>query len=318
MSEKISSLFVQKESTTFRCGRCKQNLELPVERVEDRIDQDPHPFEYFAHCPTCKNEITEAPFVKNLYRAWLNITGTKSPEVSARNLPAPDDPRRKFNALKSGLFAKKAKYFPAKVGRYPECDGCEHSHECETIGICLQISKVKMMVAQAFDSKDPAFLQPLFQDIQADVFVLLQRLIGQALRDGAILTSPVWHGTKDSYLMVNYHDPETGKLKQLMQHELHPAIRAIAELLQKNGLSLADLQMTPKTQADHAAQMGHLKGQTDERMTTREFQEKKLEQNRKFLEALSGATARREKDPMFREHQEEAGMIPVEVRENDE
>lgn len=294
-----------------------QNLDLPVERVEERPDQEPHPFEYFAHCPTCQTEITEAPFVKNLYRAWLNITGTKSPDISAQNLPPPDDPRRKFNALKSGLYAKKAKYFPAKVGRYPECDGCEHSHECETIGVCLQISKVKMMVAQAFDSKDPAFLQPLFQDIQADVFVLLQRLIGQALRDGAILTSPVWHGMKEGYTMVKGLDPETGEEKQLYQRELHPAIRAIAELLQKNGLSLADLQLTPKTAAEHSAQMGHLRGAADERQSLNEFRQKKLEQNENFLGLLRRAPAQRDKDPFFMEHQEEAGVNPAGDKETE-
>lgn len=303
--EKPSHLTKQKDTTTFRCFKCYQNHELQIERVEARPDLEPHPFEYYAHCPTCKSELKEAPFIKNLYKAWLNPTGTGSPEISSKNLPAPSDPRRKFNALKSGLFAKKAKYFPAVVGRYPECDSCEHSNICEEGGVCLEISKVRMMVAHAFDSKDPAFLQPLFQDLQADVFVLLQRLILQALQDGVTLESPVWSGTKEGYVLVK--DDEGN---QIVQKELHPAMRAIAELLQKNGLSLADLQLTPKTQADHAAAMGNLAQAAGERVSVQEHRERMAEKADKFLKQLAGATAARDRDPIFQEHQEEAGVSP--------
>lgn len=304
--EQTSALSKQKDTTTFRCRRCSQNHKLKIERVEERPDLEPHPFEYFAHCPGCGAELVEAPFIKSLYKAWLNPTGTGSPEISAKNLPPPNDPRRKFNALKTGLFAKKAKYFPAMVGRYPECDGCQHANICEEGGVCLEISKVRMMVSHAFDSKDPAFLQPLFQDLQADVFILLQRLILRALQDGVILDSPVWSGTKESYVLV-----QDAEGNQIMQHELHPAIRAISELFQKNGLSLADLQLTPKTQADHAATMGHLAAANGERVSAQEHRQLMAAKTDQFLKALAGATAARARDPIFQEHQEEAGVTPA-------
>lgn len=313
MSNKTSALLTLKESTTFRCNSCKQNLELPVERVEDLPAEELHPFEYFAHCPTCRSEIKEAPFLKNLYRAWSNITGTKSPEKSAANLPSPNDPRRKFNALKSGIYAKAAKYFPAKVGRYPECGGCEHSHECEAIGICLEVSKLKMMVMHAFDSKDPAALQPLFEEIQGDLFVLIKRLIFRALKDGVILEAPVFGNSQFGPILL-----KDDQGNQVIEFTAHPALKLLTDLIQKNGLSLADLQMTPKTQADHAAQMGNLKGQADDRMSAKEFEQKKLEQTQKFFDALTTATARRERDPVFQAHQEEAGAILVDHKETEE
>lgn len=284
-----------------------QNLDLAVERIEDRPDQEIHPFEYFATCPTCKTEIPEHPSIKNLYKAWLHATGTKSPEISSKNLPSPDSPRRKFNALKSGLFAKKAKYFPAKVGRYPECDGCEHSNECEEIGICLQISKLKMMVTHAFDTKDPGQLQPLFQETQADFFVLLRRLFSHVFKHGEILEAPVWHGMKSGYTMVKFKDPVTGKKRQLMQYELHPAVRAIFEMLQKNALSLADLNLTPKTEAEHSATMGHLRLAENERESLQEHRSKMVDTTRTFLEAMAGAGSQRRNDPIYLEHQEENG-----------
>lgn len=302
MENNHTSSHTQKDTTTFRCPDCQLNSELPVERVQKRPDSTPHPFEYFATCPLCGSEIPEAAFMKNLYRAWLNPTGTKSPEVSAQNLPDPHDGRRRFNALKHGLFAKKAKYFPAKVGQYAECTDCVYSQECEEGGICLEITKLRMMVTRAFDSKNPELLQPLFQDIQSDMFVLLKRMMNQVMADGVALKAPVFCGSKDGPVLVKDADN-----KQIIETSAHPLIKAIGDLIQKNGLSLSDLQMTPKTQIDQSIALGNLAAGQTQRLTLQQMHEERKGIMEDFLAKMAGSTANRESDPIYQEQKEESG-----------
>lgn len=291
------ALTTQKERTTFWCPHCRFRWEADAERVEPSVES-PHPFEYFATCPKCGTESNESPQLKALYMAWLNLTGSKSPEISNQNLTQPDPIRTRFNGLKHGMYAKKATYFPAKDGRYPECDGCSYSAECEASGVCLEASKVQMMVQRAVDDRDPKALAELLKDSQSKLFVLLQRMFSQVFADGVSLEAPVFASTKEGYVLVK--DSEG---KQIIERSEHPLLKRVIDLVQKNNLSLADLLLTQKTAEEAETMRGHLDGENEERQSLREYRDGRNKMLEQFLsgQAALDAAAKRGEDPVAKE-----------------
>lgn len=300
MAEIPNELTERKTATTFYCHACKQAFDAAAARTEDRPDS-PHPFEYFAPCPDCAAECTEAHWLQNLYAAWQNITGTKSPAASAKNLPPPGDPRAKFNALKSGLFAQKAKYFPGVPGRYPECGDCAHAADCETSGICLEISKIKMMVQRAVDSGDPTHLANINSGIQADLYVMIQRMLREIIADGVTQKTPVFTSHENSHRFVKDDNGD-----QIVELSVHPAVRALSDLLQKNGLSLNEMQLTTKTAGDQDRAMGHLKNDDTRTQTVADAAAARKAATDEFLKNFKTAAGSRAADPAFLEHGEES------------
>lgn len=297
MSKIPDALTEQKERTTFWCPHCRWRWESAAERVEASTDS-PHPYEYFATCPKCGTDSGESPQIKSLYRAWLNLTGSKSPEISNRNLCQPDPIRTRFNGLKHGMYAKKARYFPAKEGRYAECEGCNYAEECEESGVCLEMSKIKMMVQRAVDERDPRALTDLMKGTQADLFILLQRMFSQVFRDGAVLEAPVWSGTKEGYVLVQDADG-----KQVMEKSAHPLLGRLIDMVQKNNLSLADLLLTNKTAEEAQAVRGHLDGEKESREQLTDYRQQRNRMLEQFLsgQAALEANAKRAADPVARE-----------------
>lgn len=305
MAEIPDALTQLKAATTFYCRECKKSFSAEPARTEPLPDS-PHPFEYFASCPVCNAECTEAHWHKNLYLAWLNISGTGNPAASAKNLPSAGDSRAKFNALKSGLFAKKAQYFPAAVGRYPECEGCATSADCEDGGICIEISKIKMIVQRAVDTSDPSAITALTGQIQADVFVMIQRLMSQALRDGVTLTKPLFTSHENRHSFVKYPD-EDGNVHQVYETTVHPAVRAVAELLQKNNLALGDMLLTQKTAGEQNLGMGFLKNDETRTQTAAEAAVARKAATDEFIRNLQTAPVSRAADSAFQDHEGEGG-----------
>ena len=297
MAKIPDQLTQQKNATTFWCPHCRWRWEQEPERVEPSTDS-PHPFEYIAACPKCGTESNESPQLKALYHAWLNITASKSPEISNLNLKQPPVERTRFNALKHGMYAKKAKYFPAKVGRYSECEDCDYAAECEVSGICLEVSKIKMMVQKAIDDKSPEALTGLMKDTQANLAVLVKRIFSTIFSDGVSLQAPVWAGTKDGYELVQDKDG-----KQVVDISAHPLLKTLIDLVQKNNLSLSDLMLTPKTTEEADVMRGHLDGETEERENLQQYRDGRNQMLQQFLsgEAALEAGKRRDLDPVAKE-----------------
>jgi hypothetical protein len=96
--------------------------------VEDAPDLDHHPYIYYGECPHCGSECEQAGWERGLLKAWASSTGPRTDEgkaASAANLeghPTKEEAQRtRFNAMKHGLAAGAATYFPAKPDGYAFC-----------------------------------------------------------------------------------------------------------------------------------------------------------------------------------------------------
>jgi len=113
---------------------------------------------------------------------------------------------------------------------------------------------------------------------------------------------PDWYVDKDGRLQIaRYHDGENDKV--ISQIYAHPLLKPLIDLLQKNNLSLADMEMTPKVQEEHDLIRGHLE---ESRGTSAlEYQQ----QQNEILDRLEGyiqrSQERKNTDPILIEYKQE-------------
>jgi hypothetical protein len=270
---------------TFRCVACAHQWKRAPEQIVDAPDDEFHPFAYFAECPVCGEEAPQAYWERNLLRAWASATGPRTPEgkaVVAANLaghPTPEEARRtRFNAVKHGLYARTATFFPAKPGRYPQCEGCEHlaTEACRPHGACLKRSELFLQFQIAFEQRDPRLLQQLHADNQAAIQALIMDMITTIAADGGPeLTSQEWYYDREGGLhWVERTNEETGQLERMLKKEAHPLLKPLIEFIHKAGLTMEDLAMTPKAQDESDLLRGYLDAERDDRQRADEHREK--------------------------------------------
>ena len=167
----------------FRCA-CGHRFVAVPGRTEDCPERANHPFAYFAECPKCDFEASQAPWEIGLFSSMGKQTGPKTAKgkaASSANLvdhpTQAETQRTRFNALKHGLSAKVATYFPARPGQYPICKGCDVDWSaCMEQKACMRQMITSAVFRQAFESGDPTLLKEFNADLQANVQGLIQRL----------------------------------------------------------------------------------------------------------------------------------------------
>jgi hypothetical protein len=300
----------QLASVRFHCDDCDERFETEPARIEDAPDDAHHPWRYFAPCPICRKESPQDRQHRHLLKMWANATGPKTDEGKAAvsaNLeghPTQEESRRtRFNALKHGLHAKTATYWPAKPGQYPHCRGCEYlDNICWKQVACLKRTELLLKHQIAFETGDPGLLVDLRAQLHANVQALLDDMILALAQDGVRLKTPEWYYSADGKLhFVNWTD-EAGVQHQLHKIEQHPLLRTLGDLIAKLNLGLADQGMTPKVQDDNDVIRGHLAGDAKTKEQALDYQHRQTA----LLEGLGALIMRsREKaaaDPVLLEH----------------
>lgn len=295
----------------FHCRPCRYGFESEPARVEDMPQREWHPWAYFAPCPICAAEAPQAAWEVGLLAAAGKQTGPRTAAGIAAvtaNLaghPTPEEAKRtRFNALKHGLFAEVATYWPARPGAYAHCEGCEHFNICHEQPACLKRTELFMRHHLAFETGDPRMLTDLRASLQAKIQAVIDDIILDITRRGVVIEAPQWYYDKDGDFHLAEFTDDNGQRQLLKEINAHPLLKILKELIAANSLSLSDMGMTPKVQEDADILRGHL---TEEKTSTETLITYQRQQTQ-LLEQLSGQIARsRERigrDPVLIEHQE--------------
>lgn len=300
---------------TFRCGTCRHTFSCPPDRVIDDLAQEHHPYAYFAECRVCGGEAEQAAHEKNLLKAWANATGPRTPEgkaAAAANLDghptAEEAQRTRFNALKHGMNAKTASYFPARPDGYSFCKTCDVDRGwCHAQPACVKQTEIFLLHHAAFEQRDPKHLMGIYSGLQAAVFAVLQQILQTIIADGVKIESPEWYTTKDGECLFIEYTNVHGERKSLMNIEAHPLFKPLGELISRTGLSLSDMGMTPKLAEDEQAQMGRLaaEGATQESLLA--FAQQSAESLGALKEMLQRAKDQAARDPILLEYEQQNG-----------
>lgn len=307
---------------TFQCRECRRTFSAPPGRVEDAPELDHHPWRYSADCPGCGVEVVQAPWERALLKAWQNATGPRTAEgkaATAANLeghPTPEESRRtRFNAMKHGLSAKTATYFPAKPDGYPHCSSCEVDRAwCAQQPACVKKTELFMMHQAAFEQRDPKLLMGIYSDLQGAIFAVLQQILQTIIADGVKLTTPQYYTDKEGVMILAQYTDQDGKLRQIYDIESHPLFKPLGELLSRTGLSLADMGMTTKVLDQQDDEMGRLADEQKAKESLTDYQRKQVEAMRLLADRLDRGRSSTERDPVLIEYKQETGGVLVDGR----
>lgn len=294
---------------TFKCNDCQYTFKSEPSRIEDEPSRA-HPFRYFAICDSCQREVQQVPWEVGQFCAVLAATGPKTAEgkaKSAANLQHVNNRAvSRFNALKHGANARTALFFPAKPGKYPQCSTCDVDHAyCITQPACIKRTELMMQHLIAFQSNDPTKLTELHAINQANMAAIFQDMMQTIVADGVSLRNPVYDFDKEGGFHIGRYKNESGDYETIEEIKAHPLLKPMLEMLSKNNLSMADLNMTPKIQTDHGIEMGRTMEHEDERESALDYQRKMQEQMSGLREMISRSRQRIRSDDILVEHNQE-------------
>jgi hypothetical protein len=283
----------------FYCKNCKATFTAAPEHIEDAPENN-HPYLYFSACPTCAIHCQQAAWHKGVLNAMGKQTGPKTEAgkaASAKNLvghPTPEAMQTiRFNAVTHGLTAQVATCHPAKPGKYPQCEGCEHLQDrsCVPYNACLKKAELYLKTHKAFEANDPQLLRQEFANIQASLLAMVNEIILTIALDGGVrIKTPEWYHDKDGgFHLARFRDTATGEMVQLHKIEAHPLVKPLLDLINKNSLSLADMGMTPKVQDQNEITQGFLDRES-EKETTTTYESRISEQQKILSDLLNGST----------------------------
>jgi hypothetical protein len=302
------------ERVTFRCGGgCRHTFTA----VPDLVDDDPanpsHPFRYFAKCPACGEEnVPQASWERALMAAHQAATGPQSAEgkaASAKNLeghPTPQESRlTRFNAMKHGMEARTATYFPARPGQYAFCERCDVDYGwCASQPACVKQTEIFMLHHAAMEQRDPKVLGSMHADLLASLTATLQMCLQRVLGDGVVIKTPKVELSKDGVpVTLVYYDASEVK-HTIYDYHANPLFKPIADLITRLGLSMGDLGLTVKAseEEDPAAIGGlSLQGGTS-REALADFSRRAADAMGAVREQLARGQARMRQDPVLIEH----------------
>ncbi len=89
------------------------------------------------------------------------------------------------------------------------------------------------------------------------------------------------------------------------------------DMLSKNNLSLADLNMTPKVQTDQGIELGRTIEKDDERESVLEYQRKMADQMSGLRDMISRSRKKVSNDDILIEHHQEQGVKDADYTEVD-
>lgn len=300
----------------FYCRACFSSFKAEPGRVEDAPEQEHHPFAYFAPCPKCAEECEQAHWERNLLKAWRNATGPKTEEgqaASAANLeghPTPDEAlRTRFNAMKHGMAARTATYFPAKPDGYSFCAGCDVDRVfCAAQPACAKKTELFMLHHAAFEQRNPRVLGGIYADLQASVFAVVQQIIQTIVADGVKVSQVIWDRDAEGNVRVAEYIDEDGKRRLLHEDPIaHPLFRPLAELLTRAGLSLSDMGMTNKAIEAEEDELGRLVHDQAAQEGVDEFRKRTTELLAGMADKIMRANKQTNDDPKLIEYQQEGG-----------
>lgn len=297
----------------FRCGKCRAAWTAAPDLVEPDPDTEHHPWRYFGHCAKCgAQHQPQASWERALIKAHQHSTGPKTPEgkaATAKNLEghptAEEALRTRFNAMKHGMTARTATYFPAKPGGYSFCARCEVDRGwCGEQSACVKQTEIFMLHHAAFEQRDPRKLAGLHADLAASLTAMLQMAVQEVLGEGITIKQPrVELDREGTPVTLTYLD-DAGKRQYIYNRQSHPAIKAVTELVSRLGLSMNDLGMTVRAaEADDTDFKGRLKDDEDTRETMAAFGARMLLATEQAKDQIARAQERKKSDPVLVEFQ---------------
>ena len=305
------------DKVTFRCGVCRSTYTSRPDLVEDDPETPFHPYRYYANCPDCgAQHQPQAHWERALMKAHQEATGPTSAEgkaAAAANLaghPTPEDMRViRFNAMKHGMEARVATFFPAKPDKYSFCATCDVDRFwCMDQPACVKQTELFMLHHAAVEQRNPKALGKIQADILAALTATLQMCLQAVLADGVVIRTPQVELSRDGVPVALTYMDARGEVHQIYDYHSNPAFKPITDMISRLGLSMSDLGLTYQAddEQDPAGQ-GFLQVGAGKREQLEDFGKRAQQALEGVREKLGRAQSSMRADPVLIEHEASGG-----------
>jgi hypothetical protein len=304
----------QLQRVAFKCGGCRASFEAVPDLVEPDESEGAahHPYAYFAVCPHCQvPNAPQAQWQRALMKAHQRSTGpvtAAGKAASAANLdghPTPEETlRTRFNAMKHGMAAQTATYFPAKPDGYAFCSGCDVGRDwCGQQPACVKQTEIFMLHHAAFEQRNPKILTRIHADLHAALMATLQMCLQSVLGEGVLIKQPrVELDREGNPVTLSYIDT-AGKKSYVWDYTSNPAFKPISDLISRMGLSMNDLGMSVRNvEADEEKSLGTLKLDASTKETLEGFGVRMLEASKNAALLIKQSHEATKNDPVYIAH----------------
>ena len=273
-----------KTSIKFHCslknGGCGWRFESNNYRNEPYLEREWHPWRHLADCPHCGEEAEQA---SQQIASWRAAYVGKSPAVKAKISEANKDRDpasyavSRFNAITHGMSAETAKFYPARPGKYDQCEGCEFLNDgCGTSSLkhCAKRTELFVQFNLAMEEGNSGMLGRLMASNQAALHALLGDMMRAVAKRGVELESPEFSFNKltGKVDLAEWEDEE-GNKRIITKIEAHPLLPHIINYFHKNGSTLADLSLTPAAAKEEERLQGFLDNEQQSRESLADAQQ---------------------------------------------
>jgi hypothetical protein len=303
----------QLDRVTFKCGECRYTFTAKPDLVDEDPAHESHPFRYFANCTACGAEHQpQVSWERALMAAHQAATGPVTKEgkaASAKNLEGHPTPAEahltRFNAMKHGMHARVATFFPAKPDGYAFCSTCEVDRvHCSMQAACVKQTELFMLHHAAVEQRNPKHLGKIHADLMAALTAALQLCLQAVLGDGVVIRTPRVELSKEGHPVAMVWEDEDGRKHQIYDYHANPVFKPIADMITRLGLSMSDQGLTAKTvEEDEEEGLGQLRLDKSTRETLENFNARMLEATQAMQDRLGRAAAKKRSDPVLIEHQ---------------
>ncbi len=217
----------------------------------------------------------------------------------------------RFNAMKHGLNAKVARYFPARPGKYPQCESCPYlNNGCtELTKACMRRAEVFMLHMIAYEEKDPRLLVAMNAELQASVRAIINDIILVIAKDGVQLVTPEWYYDKDGGFHFAEGKNSAGETVVIKKVQEHPLLKILIDLIKANGMTLPDDRMTTRSMQENSELQGYLQAQAGEQEQLSDYARRSAVALENLTGMIERSRTRVKNDPVLLEHQG-AGQEP--------
>ncbi|WP_020396118.1 hypothetical protein [Thiolinea disciformis] len=256
----------------FKCGTtkggCGKRFTATQYQTANFPEREWYPYVHSAVCPACGLDAGQANWQLGQWKAVYDhgrpgpttAEGLKAIADATKNRDPSSFAVSRFNAITHGATAEVAKFFPARPGKYPVCDGCEYLLDgCGTeMRHCAKRTELFVQFALAQEQGDGRLLGRLMASTQAGLLAITGDMIRAIAARGVELERPMFvRGDKGGIDLATYRD-EFGNQQTIMEVSANPLLKPLIDLMSKNGMTLADLNLTPAAAEEQKRFDGYL------------------------------------------------------------
>jgi hypothetical protein len=288
------------QEIAFACtkgsGGCGCRFKSSTYETFDYPEREWLPYRYSATCPKCGNNANQANWQLGQWKAVYDngrtgpstVDGIKAISDANKSRDKASYAASRFNAITHGATASVAKYFPARPGKYDLCEDCEYLGDgCGTeMRHCAKRTELFVQFTLAQEQGDGRLLGKLMAGTQAGLQAIIGDMIRSIAQRGVEIAQPKFIPAKEGGIELAEYTDEQGNRQIIMEIYANPLLKPLMDFIHKNGMTLNELNLTPKAAEEEKRFSGYLDDKEADRQALLEAKRESYAQMSKLEEII--------------------------------